>query len=422
MKWIAAILAAIVLSMPLGFADTSIGAQNDAHSEAKVSAMELRFRQVGQAFGDFAFGVKSFLTFDESAKIELIKERNAEMRERQEAWLNMKEEAFDGELTLEERQEIEAMVQAEHEAIIKEHLRLTSELRDVQLKAKARGLASVESDAESAIESGSGLSLGLVSLDVNGDVNGKTRTRALFVEKTTNANVHVSGNVALDNETRAAINQLVANLSADQNVKIEVEAEKKTRANATVESEVNGLTENQQALVAALEAKAKALVEASTRADARLDIEIRHKAAAENGIDTATEAQAVVEKRLHVDASNVTVETQDGVQVFVVTGTQTQTSGNFQMTKSFEVVVESGTGLILSADMTAHFEQVAEADASTSTGASSSAVTSASTSGSTSASDSSASAGASANAGMSAGSGSASVNSGVAAVGGVSIG
>ncbi|MBS3051624.1 MAG: hypothetical protein J4400_05745 [Candidatus Aenigmarchaeota archaeon] len=116
------------------------------------------------------------------------------------------------------------------------------------------------------------------------------------------------------------------------------------------------------------------------------------------------------------------METQDGVQVFVVTGTQTQTSGNFQMTKSFEVVVESGTGLILSADMTAHFEQVAEADASTSTGASSSAVTSASTSGSTSASDSSASAGASANAGMSAGSGSASVNSGVAAVGGVSIG
>ena len=85
MKWIAAILAAIVLSMPLGFADTGIAAQSDAHSEAMVSAMELRFKQVGQAFGDFAFGVKSFLTFDESAKIELIKERNAEMRERQEA-------------------------------------------------------------------------------------------------------------------------------------------------------------------------------------------------------------------------------------------------------------------------------------------------------------------------------------------------
>ena len=444
MKWIAAIqqrrpslrtgrtmfflvLAAIVLSMPLGFADTGIAAQSDAHSEAMVSAMELRFKQVGQAFGDFAFGVKSFLTFDESAKIELIKERNAEMRERQEAWLSMKEEAFDGELTLEERQEVEAMIQAEHEAIIKEHLRLTSELRDLQLKAKARGLASVESSAESAIESGSGLSLGLVSLDVNGDVNGKTRTRALFIEKTANANVHVSGNVALDSNTRAAINQLVANFSAGQDVKIEVEAEKEAGANATVESEVSGLAENQQALVAALEAKAKALVEASARADARVDIEIRHKAAVENNIDTAAEAQAVVEKRLRVDASNVTVETQDGVQVFVVTGTQTQTNGNFEMTKSFEVVVESGTGLILSADMTAHFEQVAGADASASAGVSGSTGTSAvisgsaGTSGSTS-TGSSAGAYASASAGVSAGSGSASISSEVAADGGVSIG
>lgn len=452
MKWIAAIpqrraslrtgrtmfflvLAAIVLAMPLGFADMNVAADGSANSEAKISVMELRFKQVGQAFGDFAFGVRSFLTFDESAKVELIRERHVEMQERQEAWLDMKEEAFaDGELSLEEKEEIQAMLQAEHEAIIKEHLRLTSEIREIQLKAKASGRADLEDEADAAAEaeSGSSLSLGLVSLDVKGDINGKTRTRALFIENTDSAKVHVSGNVALDSETRTAINTLLANLSADQNLKIEVEVEKEAGANATVENEVSGeLTADQQALLASLESKAEALVEASARSDARLEIEIRHKATVENDIDTAAEAQAVVEKRLHVDASHVTTETRSGAQVFVVTGTETKTNGDFELIKSFEVVVESGTGLILSADMTEHFEQVGEASVSGSSSVSAGSSTGSSSNigvSSNSGANGSASAGTSASGSAA---GSASVNSGsagasgsasAATVGGVSIG
>lgn len=371
MKWIGVFLAAIVLAMPLGFA-----AEAQSSTEA-VSATGLRFKQIGQAFGDFVFHVKAFLTFDEKAKIELLKERHADMQERQHAWLEAKAaalEKLESDMTAEEKQEIEAMIRAEHEAIIKEHLRLTSEIREIQLKALAGGRADIESEAESAIESGSGLSLGLagVSVDVKA-VNGNTMTRALFIGKTGSAKVHVSGNVVLDAETKAAISQLVSSLSADQDVKIEVEIEKEAGANATVEQEVSGLAENQQALLAALEAKAEALVEASAESEARLEIEIRQMASIENKIDTAAEAQAVVEKKLRVDASHVATETQDGVQVFVVTGTETRTSGNFEMTKSFEVVIEAGTGVILSADMTAHFEQVAEAEAGVSTSSGSSA-------------------------------------------------
>ena len=434
MKWVAAFLAAIVLAMPLGFADTNAAIQSNTNAEAKaVSVTDLRFKQIGQAFGDFAFHVKSFLTFDENAKIDLLQERNAEMNERQEAWLEVKAEAFEefeGGLSAEEKQDIEAMIQAEHEAIIKEHLRLTSEIREIQLKAKARGLAQLESEAESAIDSGSGLSLGLAGVSVDGTVNGDTKTRALFIEKIGSAKVHVSGNVALDSETKTAISNLVSNLSADQDVKIEIEVEKEAGANATVEHEANGLTDGQQALLAELEAKAEALVESSASSEARLEIEVRHRGV--EWIDTAAEAQAAVEKRLHVDASDVTVETQDGVQVFVVTGTETRTSGSFEMTKSFEVVVEANTGVILSADMTAHFEQItASGQASAGTSAvSGSSSGSASGNSANSGVSSSANAGASSSAnvevsGSTSTSGSASNSStsgNAAAVGGISIG
>src|SRR3989338_2688005 len=129
MKWIAGLLAAVVLMMPLSFAQ-SASAQGEANAQA-VSAFGLKLGQIGEAFGDFVFHVKSALTLDEKAKVELLKERNAEMKMRQQAWLETKARALaafeSGNLSAGERRDILASIQAEHEAIIKEHLRGTGE-------------------------------------------------------------------------------------------------------------------------------------------------------------------------------------------------------------------------------------------------------------------------------------------------------
>lgn len=171
MKWIAGLLAAVVLMMPLGFAQAN--AQGEANTQA-VSAFGLKLGQIGEAFGDFVFHVKSVLTFDEKAKIDLLKERNTEMKMRQQAWLETKAEALaafeSGDLSATEKQDILATIQAEHEAIIKEHLRLTGEIKKLQLKAMASGNADIESKAKAAAEasSRSGLSLGLLLNHKNG--------------------------------------------------------------------------------------------------------------------------------------------------------------------------------------------------------------------------------------------------------------
>lgn len=423
MKWMAAILAAIVFAIPLGFAQE---VSSETHA---VSATDLRFKQIGQAFGDFVFHVKAFLTFDEKAKVELIKERNAQLQERQHAWVEVKAaalEKFESDLSAEEKQDIEAMIQVEHEAIIKEHLRLTSQLREIQLKAKASGDAQLESAAETVADSRSSLSLGLVRVEINGE-----GTRAVLVGTEGTAKIHVQSNVVLDSETKAAISQFAESFSAEQDAKVEIEVEKEASGNASVEQEITGtLTAEQQSLLADLETKAEALVEASARTDAQLEIEIRHKAAIENKIDTAAEARAVVEKRLGFETSTVTTETRDGETVFVVVGTETKTAGNYELTKTFEVVVEADSGLILSADMSAHFERTASAvssvsgSASSDASASTSAEASSSVSGSAVASGSmqtGGTAGSSASAGSSvSGEASASGNAGSGAVSGSS--
>ncbi|MBI2578835.1 MAG: hypothetical protein HYW26_03930 [Candidatus Aenigmarchaeota archaeon] len=165
MRWIAGLLMALLIAMPLAVADELDGQATVKGNAA--SAMDLRFRQMGEGFGDFVFHVKAFLTFDEKAKVELMKERNADLQARQEAWLETKADAlarFRSEnLTAEQKQEVIGVIQAEHEAIIKEHLKTTEEIREMQLKAKARGDAELESRAEAAARSAeaSRLSVGL---------------------------------------------------------------------------------------------------------------------------------------------------------------------------------------------------------------------------------------------------------------------
>lgn len=406
MKWIAAFLAAIVLAMPLGFADSQVGAQHNASANA-ISATDLHFKQIGQVFGDFVFHVRAFLTFDQKAKIQLLKERNAEMQARQQTWIDAKASAegkFEN-MTAEEKQNIEGMIQTEHEAIIKEHLRLTSEIRDIQLKAKSQANTDIESEANEAaqVEEHSGLSLGLVRIGFRDGFQG--------------SKVEVGGNVALSSETRAALDKLSASLEQSGNAKIELSVAKSVNGSAVVKEEVRGdLTAEQKGLYSDLKTKAEALVEASSNANARLEIEIKARHAAETHIDNATDAQAVVAKRLGFETSSVKTETRNGETVYVVTGTETKTSGSFELTKSFTVVVEANTGLILSADMNAHFDQTASAQAS----GSGSTVTQTSSSGSASAGASS-SASVAGSGSVNAGTSSGSASGSLAAVGGLSI-
>ncbi|MBI2141912.1 hypothetical protein HYU15_00290, partial [Candidatus Woesearchaeota archaeon] len=143
-------------------ASAQAGTQAYAQASADASASEnakfgkdLRLRMIGEAFGDFVFNVRSILTFDKKAKLELLKERNAKLRERQNAWLEMKSALlgnFSGNMSSEEKKEAVKAFQAEHRAIIKEHLKATAQLRRIQLKARADGDAEIEIEADESAE------------------------------------------------------------------------------------------------------------------------------------------------------------------------------------------------------------------------------------------------------------------------------
>ena len=109
-KSIAGILIGIVLLMNIAAAQEAT-ASSEASAEANaISSVDLRLRQIGGAFGDFFFNVRSAFTFDNSAKLELLKERNAELKERQQSWVKLNQEAMSGiessNLTASQKQKI----------------------------------------------------------------------------------------------------------------------------------------------------------------------------------------------------------------------------------------------------------------------------------------------------------------------------
>ncbi|MBI2233277.1 MAG: hypothetical protein HYU56_05120 [Candidatus Aenigmarchaeota archaeon] len=348
MKWIAGLLAALVLAMPLAVAQEAT-VQAETKAEAKtVSVFDLRLRQIGQAFGDFVFHIKKVLTFDEKAKVELIKERNAEMKARQQAWLETKANALaqfeSGNMTAEEKQQVISTLHAEHEAIIKEHLRTTEEIRELQLRAKAKGDAELEHKAQTEAEltEESGLSEGLK------------------IREALKAGARVQGNVALNEEARATLSALVSSLSSTQsNAELEMEV-KKENGSAEVDAEVEGsLTAEQNSLWLRLQDQANALVEASSSSNAKLKIEIESAFAAKGETNlTSEEAKLLVKTKLGFETGAVTTQSRGGTTFFVVTGTDTETTGGFVLAKNFEVWVQADTGLITSVDLDTHIEAI----------------------------------------------------------------
>ena len=167
------LLIGIVFLLPISMAQ-EIQAQNSASSNVQgsgTSVIGLRFRQLGESFNDFAFKVKSSLTFNQESKIEALKERNKELKERQNNWVQTKQEAtadFKSNLTAEQKQKILAVLKLEHQAIIRNHIETTNQLRQIQLNAKAKGNAQLEEKAreaaeESEDETGIGLFIGINS-------------------------------------------------------------------------------------------------------------------------------------------------------------------------------------------------------------------------------------------------------------------
>lgn len=181
MKALAVALALLVLAVPFAAAEQ---ASAEMQSESKVSVTGLKLKRLGEAFDDFTFKVKKWLTFDHKAKVELIKERNEDMKERQKAWLETKSRALaqfrSSNLSDEEKKQILDVIHSEHQAIIKSHLDATAEIRRIQLEAKARNDASLESEAESEAESAekSGLSIGLGKVIVLGTKGNLTEAEA----------------------------------------------------------------------------------------------------------------------------------------------------------------------------------------------------------------------------------------------------
>lgn len=243
-------LSILVFSMPFAFAQ-NLEVQSSAKAQS-VSGVDLTFKKIGYAFGDFVFDIKSALTFDEKTKLDLLKERNLEMKERQQTWLDIKSEVLAEAKTNPDESKKEAVesIRAQHEVIIKEHLKLTNEIKEIQLKAKARGDSSLETKAKETadVESRSGLALGL-----NVPIRGYAGSALL----------------------------------------------------------VSGHKENL----------------------------------------TEAEAKLIVEKTLGFSASEVRIETEGNMTVYVVTASDTKAEGGYTLVKEAEVKIDSETGAILSLDI-----------------------------------------------------------------------
>ncbi|MBI4209952.1 MAG: hypothetical protein HY544_00400 [Candidatus Diapherotrites archaeon] len=120
-------------------------ASASAQAEASVSAGGLRFRQFQEGVGDLFFNVRKALTFRQESKVQLLKDRNEKLRERQKEWLGSKSKAVSmaraGNISQDERKAIFGVLRDEHKAIIREHVESTSEI--ARLKAVASADASL---------------------------------------------------------------------------------------------------------------------------------------------------------------------------------------------------------------------------------------------------------------------------------------
>lgn len=260
MKKIIAVFIGLMFLMSTAFAASE-------QAEAKsMSTVDLRLKQVGQAFSDFGFKVKSALTFNDESRLELLKERNEALNIRQQTWVDVKQDAmasFNGNMTSKQKQSVLAILKAEHESLVEDRLELTSEIKQVQLDAKAENNAELEADANAAAAP---MEHGLLGIFVDLDLSSEFESDAEFSTK--------------------------------------------------VESEA--------------------------------------------------EAKAVVESKLGLEGDEVQTVAKSGTTFYVVSGHETETSGDFTLTKSFDVWVDANSGLIMAADMNVRIDSTSTIQANAS--------------------------------------------------------
>ncbi len=131
---------------------------------AAQSEQNLQFKKIGQALENFIYKVRLAITVSDDGKLELIRARNEQLRERQQEWIQIKADAEISEkITAEEKQAVLAEIQEAHEAIINSHVAATEDAQKIAARASENGdmavalKAKVVADAVARSEVGFGL-------------------------------------------------------------------------------------------------------------------------------------------------------------------------------------------------------------------------------------------------------------------------
>ena len=136
-----------------------------------------------------------------------MKDRNAELKARQQSWVEAKQEALagikTGNMTAAQKQRIMGVLKSEHESIIRNHAEATAEIRDIELQAKAKGDSKLEEKSKTAAEESEkdDTSLGIF-ISLGAGTKGKSET-SLEDESETELNSETEANVKVTSEEDA---------------------------------------------------------------------------------------------------------------------------------------------------------------------------------------------------------------------------
>ncbi len=201
--------------MALALMVPGVAAQEASVEAESVTMGEIRMAKIGDAFADLGFRLRSAFTFSQEGRLDLLAERHEQLKTRQEAWLDFKARA---EADAEARQNVVSEIRSKHEAIIRDHLRLTAEMRDIRVDAESRGRAELAQRAETHVNAAeeSGLSLGLEISGLQASARAETGIEArtsIRSEADAKAFVESRLGISVDNistETRNGVEYYVA--------------------------------------------------------------------------------------------------------------------------------------------------------------------------------------------------------------------
>ena len=103
---------------------------------------DLRFREIVEAFKDFIHRIKLILAVSEDTKVEVLKDRNEELKDRQQEWVSLKNKVVadfgSRQVDPEQKQAIIKQIQSEHQKIIKESVQMTTEIKKIEASLRNR--------------------------------------------------------------------------------------------------------------------------------------------------------------------------------------------------------------------------------------------------------------------------------------------